>query len=251
MRANHESVLGGWTLGGAAGSASPGEQHLATILSELSHDLKSPLATIEIAARSLAEIIVPTFDEHTIREHFQIIERSADRMHRLIRELLDFESIASGHLSLARAPQSARSILDDVVDLMRPLAAAKHVELRAPAPTIDATVYASRERLLQVFVNLVGNAIRFTPRGGRVTLGAANVGDAVEFVVSDTGSGIAAADIAHVFDRYWQARDTAPLGNGLGLAIAKAIVEAHNGRIAVTSTLGQGSRFTFTVPLAQ
>lgn len=112
---------------------------------------------------------------------------------------------------------------------------------------------ADRGRLLQVFANLGGNAVKFTPAGGRVTLRTAHAdaaGDRITFAVTDTGSGIAPDDLPRVFDRFWQARGSARLGTGLGLAIVRGLVEAHGGRIDVRSVVGEGSTFAFTLTLA-
>jgi signal transduction histidine kinase len=136
------------------------------------------------------------------------------------------------------------------LDALRPLADAKRIDLSAECPEGMPPVLADRERLLQVFANLGGNALKFTPAGGRVTIRVAAVGDVARFVVLDTGPGIAPEHLPRVFDRYWQDGGTAASGHGLGLAIAKGIVEAHGGRVGVTSTLGSGSAFSFSVPLA-
>jgi len=111
-------------------------------------------------------------------------------------------------------------------------------------------VVADRERVLQVFTNLGGNALKFTPENGRVEIRASGRGAAVEFAVRDTGPGIASEDLPHIFDRFWQAQKTARAGAGLGLAIAKGVIEAHGGAIQVESESGRGSRFTFTLPVA-
>ena len=120
--------------------------------------------------------------------------------------------------------------------------------------TVDENVpavAADRDRVLQVFGNLLGNAIKFTPAGGTVTIGAVNDGVEVRFSVCDTGPGIPPEHVPHVFDRYWQAKSTAKLGTGLGLSIAKGIVEAHAGRIWVESEPGRGASFIFTLPCAE
>jgi len=111
-------------------------------------------------------------------------------------------------------------------------------------------VFADRERVLQVLANLAGNAVKFTPAGGRVEIAAARAGDEVRVAVRDTGPGIAADDLPCVFDRFWQARSTRRAGAGLGLAIAKGIVEAHGGTVSAESTPGAGSTFAFTLPVA-
>jgi signal transduction histidine kinase len=130
-------------------------------------------------------------------------------------------------------------------------AAERRVALDAEAAPGLPEIDADAERVLQVVANLVANALKFTPEGGHVTLAVRLRGAQVEFRVTDTGPGIPAGDIVHIFDRYWHARRTARTrGSGLGLAIARGIVEAHGGRIGVESTLGQGSTFFFTIPAA-
>jgi signal transduction histidine kinase len=139
------------------------------------------------------------------------------------------------------------------VDAQKALAASSSIELAVDVAQDLPEVWADHDRLLQVFENLVGNALKFTEPGGRVTIGATSREGEVLFSVRDTGSGIAAADIPHLFDRFWQAKreESDPSrGAGLGLAIVKGIVDAHGGRIGVESAPGQGSVFSFTIPSA-
>jgi signal transduction histidine kinase len=134
--------------------------------------------------------------------------------------------------------------------LHRPLAEAHGLQLeREEEPGLPA-VWADRVRVLQVFSNLIGNALRFTSEGGRVTVRVRREGKWVRFGVSDTGKGIAPEHLPHLFDRYWQAKGSRE-GAGLGLPIAKGLVEAHGGHILVESTPGQGSTFSFTLPVAE
>jgi signal transduction histidine kinase len=130
------------------------------------------------------------------------------------------------------------------------LAAVRRITLAASTEGPLPRVLADRDRIAQVFSNLIGNALKFTPAGGRVTVLAWPANDSVRFAVQDTGTGIAAEDRPRVFDRFWQAAEKARSGTGLGLSIAKAIVEGHGGRIGVDSAPGLGSRFSFCVPLA-
>ncbi len=216
----------------------------------VSHDLKNPLSTISMATSFLLEDVVPAEESRAIeRKQLGAIQRAAERMFRLIDDLLDITALEAGQLSLGRRrPQAVGPILDDALDMIAPLAAAKHIEIvRDPCGDLP-TISVDRDRLLQVFSNLGGNAVKFTPEGGRVTLAVCDSVDAVEFIMSDTGPGIAAADLPRVFDLFWQARNTAHLGTGLGLAIAKGIVEAHGGQISVSSTVGEGTEFRFTIP---
>jgi signal transduction histidine kinase len=149
-----------------------------------------------------------------------------------------------------RARVSSRNLLIETLDALSPLASDASVDLQTDAPATLPMVLGDRGRLLQVLSNLVGNAIKFTPAGGRIRIGAEQRGDEVCFWVSDTGSGIVAEVMSHIFDRFWQARRTDRRGTGLGLFIAKALVEAHGGRIWVESAPGQGSTFYFTVSVA-
>jgi signal transduction histidine kinase len=129
-------------------------------------------------------------------------------------------------------------------------AEAKSVELKAQIPETTSSVSADRHRILQVLSNLLDNAIKFTPEGGRVTVGCAHTANCVRFAVSDTGPGISEADISKLFDLFWQAKLTAHMGSGIGLAVAKAIVEQHGGKIWAESNPGVGATFFFTVPQA-
>jgi signal transduction histidine kinase len=217
----------------------------------VSHDLKNPLATIQLAVSFLLEELVPDDAAHRPeREQLHAIHHSAERMYRLIHDLLDVAAIEAGQLVVARSPVAVDVLLTDALELLRPLAAAKRIALVAdPSPGLPP-VDADRERVLQVFSNLGGNAVKFTPENGRVEVRVTVREAVVEFAVRDTGPGIASADLPHVFDRFWQARKTARAGVGLGLAIAKGIIEAHGGTIRVESEPGRGSCFTFTLPVA-
>jgi signal transduction histidine kinase len=218
----------------------------------VSHDLKNPLATIQMAVSFLKDEIVPDDDAHTLeRKQLDVIHRSAARMHRLIHDLLDTAAIEAGHFQLTRSPTTVYELLIDAIELLRPLAAAKRVELSADVPPGLSSVLVDRERVLQVFSNIGGNAIKFTPQGGRVELRVSERGTTVEFTIRDNGPGIAPEDLPHLFDRYWQSKKATRVGTGLGLPIAKRIVEAHTGQIHATSELGRGSCFAFTLPLVE
>ena len=216
----------------------------------VSHDLKNPLSTIQMAVSFLLEDIVPDDEAHAMeRRQLNAVKREAGRMYRLVHDLLDANAIEAGKLHVHRSPQEVTPLVDEVVETLRPLAAAKQIELALEAAPELPVLHADRDRLFQVFSNLGGNAIKFTPEGGRVLIRARHDDDAVAFDVVDTGPGIPPADLQRVFDRYWQAKKTASLGSGLGLTIAKGIVEAHGGRIDVSSVPGEGTVFSFTIPL--
>jgi signal transduction histidine kinase len=172
-------------------------------------------------------------------------------MNRLIQDLLDITLIESERLELEPTRICVRSLLEEAIALQRPLAAVAEIDVALDLADDVPDIRGDQHRLLQVLENLVGNAIKFTPAGGRITIGAARDGQATVFRISDTGSGMRPDELPHVFDRFWQARKRSRDGAGLGLPITKGIVEAHGGRIWVESTLGRGTSFFFTVPLAE
>ena len=212
----------------------------------MAHDLRNPLNGILVAAGLLRRR--HTGPERRSQRPGETIERAAKRMNRLIEDLLDVTRMEAGHLSVDRASVAVELVALDSVGAQRSLATSSSLELRTGLPAHLPEVWADRDRLLQIFENLIGNAIKFTAAGGRITLGAAPGDGEVRFWVSDTGSGIAAEDLPHLFDWFWQATHAGRRGAGLGLPIVKGIVEAHGGRIWVKSAPGQGSSFFFTIP---
>jgi signal transduction histidine kinase len=223
------------------------EQMMAVV----SHDLRNPLATIQMAVSFLLDELVPDDAAHEReRKQLHAVHRSADRMYRLIQDLLSVAAIEAGQLAVTRSELRVDVIMTDALELLRPLAAAKRITLETDLSPALPPVSADRERLLQVFSNLGGNAIKFTPENGRIEIRATARDTAVEFSVRDTGPGIAPEDLPHIFDRFWQSRKAKRAGVGLGLAIAKGIVESHGGGIRVESEPGRGSCFVFTLPVA-
>ena len=184
------------------------------------------------------------------RRQAEIVRRAADRMNRMIQDLLDVKRMESGRLTIDLKPEAPESLISDTVDMLRPLAAGSTIRLETSIDEDLPTVMADSARIQQVLSNLVGNAVKFTPRAGRITVCAERMADEVRFGVIDTGPGIPAEQLPHIFGRFWQARSSDRRGIGLGLAIAKGIVEAHNGRIWVESHVGLGSTFYFTLPNA-
>jgi signal transduction histidine kinase len=223
------------------------EQMMAVV----SHDLRNPLATIQLAVNFMLEEMLPDDEAHQAeRKQLHAIHRSADRMYRLIQDLLNVAAIDAGQLAVTPFPLRTELLVADALELLQPLAASKGIVLVTSVAPALPPVAADRERLLQVFSNLGGNAIKFTPENGRIELRASARDAVVEFSVRDTGPGIAAEDIPHIFDRFWQSKQTERRGVGLGLAIAKGIVESHGGSIRVDNEPGGGSCFSFTLPVA-
>jgi signal transduction histidine kinase len=220
----------------------------------VSHDLRNPVHTIHMAASFLLETAPPSDRRVTSRRQLEVIQRAATRANRLIQDLLDVARIQAGGLVVDPNPVNASSLVQEAIDSASPLAGAAGLQVNRSVEEPAPDVLCDRDRILQVFANLIGNAIKFTPRGGEIFVGAQPEAavSALEarFWIKDTGPGIPVENIPHVFDRYWQARSTAKLGTGLGLSIAKGIVEAHGGRIWVESEIGKGACFAFTLPVA-
>jgi signal transduction histidine kinase len=169
-------------------------------------------------------------------------------MTRLIADLLDLAQIQAGKLAVERTPQDVDGLICDCVEMLRPLAATRNLTGVAIA---GLQARCNRERVLQILSNLVGNAIKFTPDEGSISIEARDTGHEVRFSVRDTGQGISEEELPHIFDRFWQAQRKNGAGIGLGLSIAKGLVEAQGGRIYVESTLGAGTTFFFTLPRAE
>ena len=216
------------------------------VLGLVAHDLRNPLGTIVTAAALLRRV----GETPRSRRPIDAIERAAIRMNRLIQDLLDVTRMEGGTLPLEPGAVETRQLIADCLDAQQELATSASLELRLDLEENLPDVWAVRDRLLQVFENLIGNAIKFTDPGGYIVVGAASRDREVHFWVRDSGSGIAEEDVLHVFDRFWQADNARHRGTGLGLLIAKGIVEAHGGRIWVESTKGHGSTFFFTIPTA-
>ena len=217
------------------------------VLAIVAHDLRGPLDRIAASAALLGE---ESLDAESRDKLLEVITRTAAGMNVLVRDLLDAASIDAGRLSVDRQAVNASTLVSATTEMFRAQAAAKGLALSASAATA-AAVWADQSRILQLLGNLLANAIRLTPNGGRVGVGAETDGDHVVFSVADTGPGIAADDVPHLFERFWQAQRGHRGGAGLGLAIAKGIVEAHGGRIWVESEVGTGSTFHFTIPISR
>lgn len=215
------------------------------VMGVVAHDLRNPLGAILMQASFLRNAGRAGAD-HT-GEIMTSIERSARRMNRLIQDLLDTTRMEAGRFAIEKRRVDTRPLLVDAVDAQTPLAESDKLELRLETAPILPWLDGDRDRLLQVFENLVGNAMKFTEPGGRITVGAKSDDGAVLFWVSDTGHGVDPADLPHLFDRFWQGPQSGR-GAGLGLSIVKGIVEAHGGRVWAESAPSLGTTFFFTIP---
>ena len=217
------------------------------VLGVVSHDLRNPLSAIAMCASVLRDGAADGADD---REHLvTTIIQSTEWMNRLIQDLLDVASIEAGKLSLERKREPASSLVTKALRMFEVEATGRHVQLVADAPPELPTLVVDASRIVQVLGNVLRNALKFTPDGGRITVRVGARAGNIVFSVTDSGPGIPLADQPRVFDRYWQARRTAnKRGTGLGLSIAKGIVEAHGGRMWLESTPGRGSSFFFSIP---
>src|SRR5215475_8551715 len=218
------------------------------VLEVVSHDLKNPVMVIGLVAKMLRQS--GELETAQIAEYSHKIERAADKMLQLISEISDFSKIENGTFFVSPQAETLKNIILPAIDGMRPLAEAKQQTIECQIESNLPEVAADGPRVGQVLSNLLSNAIKFSRQGGEIVVSARVQDNAIVVCVSDSGSGIARENLSKVFDRYWQAEDAKHAGIGLGLSIAKGIVEAHGGKIWVDSELGKGSSVSFTLPLA-
>jgi signal transduction histidine kinase len=215
------------------------------------HDLRTPLASIRAIVEALADGVVE--DPDTVHRYLNTAQREIRSLSLLIDDLFELAQIEAGGLHLELRPNSLSDLISDTIESFSELAARQEVALDASAePGVDPVLMDARQ-IGRVLANLLGNALRHTPAGGTVQVQAARTGEHVLVKISDTGEGMGAEDLPHIFERFYRAeksRSRATGGAGLGLAIAKGIVEAHGGQIDVESATGQGTRFSFTLPAA-
>jgi signal transduction histidine kinase len=214
------------------------------VLAIVAHDLRNPLASMMF---QLALLRRPPGEERRSMEPIETLEHAAQRMSRILQDLLEVATLESGRLELNRTRVSPAEVIAEVSRSQKEQVSWRKLMLRTEVASDLPDVWADRSRVLQVLENLIGNATKFTAEGS-ISVGARVEGGEVVFWVADTGVGIAEEDLAHVFDRYWQARRRERSGAGLGLAIVRQIVQAHRGRLWVDSEVGSGSTFYFTLP---
>ncbi len=220
-------------------------------VSSVSHELRTPLTSILGYVEILGDGYGGELSDEQTRM-MAIVGRNAERLLGLIEELLLMGSLESGTLKLALAPVSVKALLDDAYQAVLPELSARSLEVVLDVASDADIITGDPRRLDRALINLLTNAIKFTPDGGRVTVSTRRAGDRVRIEVADTGIGIPLEDQAKIFDRFFRSSSAAHLavpGTGLGLAITKMIIEGHGGEIEVSSTPGEGTRFTLTLPL--
>jgi signal transduction histidine kinase/CheY-like chemotaxis protein len=217
-------------------------------LALVSHDLRNPLHAISVGVGML----LPRIVEPSLRRPVERIQRSAQRMERLLQDLVDIHAIEGGHFTVGKGLVEPTALILTALESQQSLAGSTSVIINTDVAPELPSVLADEERVLQVLENLVGNALKFTPPAGVITVGAAPAPDPgrVLFFVKDTGPGIPAEQLPKVFERFYQGQGSDRRGAGLGLAICKAIVDAHGGRIWAESEPGKGAVFYFTLPNA-
>ncbi|HEX6370819.1 MAG TPA: hybrid sensor histidine kinase/response regulator [Longimicrobium sp.] len=218
------------------------------VLRIVAHDIGNSLSAVKIHAMVLERTLPPGDAE--ARKRTEAIRHLTQQMDRLRQDLLDVAAIEAGRLSFEPGETALAEVVDDVLGTVAGMAGEKALAVESCVAAGLPAVWADRERLHQVLSNLVGNAVKFTPAEGSIRVSAMLDGEEVRVAVADTGPGIPAEHLENVFDRFWQARSTRRAGAGLGLAIARGVVEAHGGRITARSEVGRGTTFEFTLPVA-
>jgi len=216
------------------------------ILAIVSHDLRNPLNVIDLGATMALQSGDLGPKAH---KHIETIHRSAARMERLLRDLLDTAALQVGRLALQRQPEEASALIAAALDGHEQLAAKKHIKIERTSDVEGVHVDCDRERITQAIGNLLGNAIKFCGPGDVVRVRSWSDERHLYLSVADAGPGITPAELPHIFEPYWSAKRHERKGTGLGLYICKGIVEAHEGTIAVDTRVGEGTTFTLTLPL--
>ena len=223
------------------------------LIAEIMHELKTPLMAISAASELLTR---PEFPQEKHGELVGMIKKESNRLSKMTKDFLDFSRLESGRMRLAREIVILQQIIEEVISISQTQAAARNIEIVLElAPDLPTTggktaVIGDADRLKQVLLNLVSNATKYNRENGRITISARSQASEVEISVADTGPGIDPEDIPHLFERFYRIPGSESAeGSGLGLSVAQKIVEEHNGRIEVASTLGEGTTFTICLPV--
>jgi two-component system phosphate regulon sensor histidine kinase PhoR len=227
------------------------EQVRTEFVANVSHELRTPLTAIHGYVETLLGGALEEPDN--ARKFLEIVHRQTERLGRLINDLTDLSNIELGRVSLQLAPTALDEVVESVLAVIGPRARAGGIKLASEVPPALLAVKADHDRLAQILINLVDNAVKYTPRGGAVTVRASEAGPLVEVSVEDTGVGIPAADLPRITERFYRvdkARSRELGGTGLGLAIVKHLVLAHGGDLGIESRVDRGTTVRFTLPVA-
>ena len=229
------------------------DQMKSAFVSNVSHELRTPLTAIKASADNMLDRLIGDLSAKQVG-YLTRIKSNADRLARLINDLLDLSTIEAGRIDLRPTNVPLVTLVEEAAESLRPVAAEKLIDLKVVSAAPGAIAWADRDKVIQVLVNLIGNALKFTPPEGRVTVALRKNDPAwTQISVTDTGPGIRAEEVSKVFGRFYQIDQNQvgkqkTQGTGLGLAISKALVEMHGGKIWVESEAGRGSTFCFTLP---
>ena len=223
-------------------------------VSNVSHELRTPLTSIKGSVDNMLDGLTGSLNEKQIR-YLNRIKSNTDRLSRLINDLLDLSRIESGRVEVRPTTLPLTALAEEVAEHMKALAAEKLIRIEVPPLDPSVTVWADRDKVTQVLMNLIGNAVKFTPQDGKITVALEKNGnDYIQISVADTGPGILPEEQNKIFSKFYQVANIdkkKPKGSGLGLAISKALVEMHGGKIWMDSEVGKGSTFYFTLPAQQ
>jgi signal transduction histidine kinase len=228
--------------------------HKSAFLANVSHELRTPLTAIKGSVDNMLDGLTGAVNDKQ-RRYLTRIQANTDRLSRLIHDLLDLARIEAGKSDLQPTRLPVVALTQEVVEHLGPVAAEKHIRLDVAAADASVMAWADREKVTQVLMNLIGNAVKFTPSHGTVAIAIHKSGDEwVQISVTDTGPGIPADEATHIFEKFYQIATEGrqkTTGTGLGLAIAKSLVEMQRGQLWVESEVGRGSTFSFTLPVQQ
>ena len=218
------------------------------LIADVSHELRTPLTTIKGSMEGLIDGVLPSTPET-----FQNIYQEADRLQRLVTDLQELSRVEAGTISLAFESCDLALLMETVAQRMQPQFDDKGIALKLEIPTTLPRLLIDQDRIAQVFINLLGNALQYTPENGLVTIGLKTIGNEVRVSIQDTGLGIPPEHLPHLFTRFYRvdkSRSRAGGGTGIGLTIVRHLVEAHGGQIwAESEGMGHGSTFSFTLPI--
>jgi PAS domain S-box-containing protein len=223
-------------------------------VSNVSHELRTPLTSIKGSVDNMLDGLTGSLNEKQVR-YLSRIKSNTDRLSRLINDLLDLSRIEAGRVEVRPTTLPLAALAEEVAEHLKALAAEKLIRIEVPSADPSVTVWADRDKVTQVLMNLIGNAVKFTPQGGKVSVAVEKNGnDYIQISVADTGPGILPEERNRIFSKFYQVANIEkqkPKGSGLGLAISKALVEMHGGKIWMESEIGRGSTFYFTLPAQQ